>query len=124
MEIMEVCTKPEKLGLMNLIEYIQSEETYSSYEKIGIIVDSDLENLKSYNSRSTPIFDSFFLPQGLHLIYGTSDTGKDLFANQMLKYADIVSSQCLKELEKGRIPINTNKINSKYYSTYRRLVPK
>ena len=124
MDFMDVCTKPENLGWMKLIEYIQSEEKYSSYEKIGIIVDSDLENLKSYNSRSTQLFDSFFLPHRLRLIYGTSDAGKDLFANQMLKYADIVSSQCLKELEKGRVPINTNKTNSKYYSTYRRLVPK
>jgi len=121
---MEVRDRPENLGWMKLIEHIQSEDKYSEYEQIGIIVDSDLENLKSYNSNITPIFDNFYLPQKFQLIYASSDTGKDLFANQMLKYADKASSQCLKELEKGQISINVNQIINKHYLTYRRLLPK
>ena len=104
-ELMEVRIKPENFGWVLLIEYIQSKSRYQRFEKVGIIVDSDLGNLKSYNSRDKAIFESFYLPEKYQLIYASSDAGKDLFANQMLKYADKVSTQCLKALMEGVIPL-------------------
>lgn len=124
MEFIEVQYKPENFGWIKLIEHIESEIKYSRYNKIGIIVDSDLENIKLYNSHQSTIYENFFLPKRMQLIYASSDSGRDLFANQMLKYADKASTQCLVELEKGNIPINTKTVISKYCSGYRHLLPK
>ncbi|MHB8222677.1 MAG: hypothetical protein ACYDHV_07520, partial [Desulfurivibrionaceae bacterium] len=110
------------IGWMLLIKHIQSEIKYTKFNKIGIIVDSDLGNLKEYNSRNQPIFDNFLLPEKFQLIYASSDTGKDLFANKMLKYADKASSLCLEALRDGTIPLNTKIVENQHYSGIRYLV--
>ncbi|PKN21766.1 MAG: hypothetical protein CVU68_06425 [Deltaproteobacteria bacterium HGW-Deltaproteobacteria-3] len=121
-ELTEIRMKPENIGWMLLIKHIQSEIKYTKFNNIGIIVDSDLGNLKEYNSRNQPIFDNFLLPEKFQLIYASSDTGKDLFANKMLKYADKASSLCLEALRDGTIPLNTKIVENQHYSGIRYLV--
>lgn len=87
-----------------------------------MIVDSYLGNLKSFNSRTNPIFEDFYLPQKYQLIYASSDTGKDLFTNFTLKQADKASTKCLKSLIDGNIPMNPKRVRSSFYSGIRYLV--
>ena len=123
-ELLEVRGKPENLGWVLVIDHINKSYKYQVFTKIGLIVDSDLGNLKLYNSREKPIFENFYLPKRFQLIYASSDTGKDLFSNQMLKYADKASTQCLEALNNGVIPLNTKRIRTKYYSGIRHLYSK
>lgn len=124
LEFTGIKSKPENVGWMMLIDYIDFKMKDIIEKKIGIIVDSDFENLKNYNLRTHPIYGKFCLPKNIKLIYASSDVGKDLFPNQMLKLADKASNIFLKELESGRIPFNNERINGAPYIGYRRLIPK
>jgi hypothetical protein len=124
MEFTDIKSMPENVGWMMLIDYLHFKMKDIRGKKIGIIVDSNLENLNNYNLRILPIYGNFFLPENIKLIYASSDVGKDLFPNQMLKLADKASNMCLKELESGRIAFNNKKINGAPYKAYRRLIPK
>lgn len=120
-ELMEVRNKPENLGWFLVIDHINKETKFKRFERVGIIVDSDLGSIKLYNSKEKPIFEKFYLPERFQLIYASSDTGQELLANRMLKYADKASNQCLMALKDGVVPINSKKVINKSYSGIRRL---
>jgi hypothetical protein len=124
MEFLEVKSKPENLGWMMLIDYITSPLRDFFKKRIGIIVDSDLGKLNQYNLRKSPIYEEVLLPKNIQLIYASSDVGRDLFPNQMLKLADRASARCLNALESGHIPFNSERIEGAPYLGYRRLLSK
>lgn len=68
-------------------------------EKIAIIVDSDLDNIKSYNSREKEIIEGFKLPDNITLQYATSNV-KDTVANKAIDYCDKEANRRLKKIEK------------------------
>ena len=122
-ECINIQSSPENLGWMLVIDHIQSTKRFNDFRKIGVIVDSDLDNLKAYNAREKPFFDNFYLPERFHFIYASSDIGRDQFANSMMKFADQASSQCLKALMERGIPLNKEEVKSPYYEGIRHLVP-
>ena len=122
MEFTEVKSKPENLAWMMLIDYLTSPSKHMLNKRIGLIVDSDLGNLNQYNLRISPIYERFFLPKNIQLIYASSDVGREFFPNQMLKLADKASNMCLKALEAGDIPFNTEKMEGMPYRGYRLLL--
>ena len=124
MEFIEAKYKPENLGWMMLINYLTSSMRDILKKRIGIIVDSDLGNLNQYNLRTSPIYGEVFLPKNIQLIYASSEVGRDLFPNQMLKFADNASTIFLRALESGHIPLNNKRIEGAPYLGYRRLIPK
>ncbi len=123
MEFIEIKTKPENLGWMMLIDLLISKVSKFIEKRIGIIVDSDLENLNHYNLRTLPIYEGFFLPKKIKLIYASCDGGMEFFSNKMLRLADKVSKNMLDELESGRIPFNNERIEGAPYLGYRHLIP-
>ncbi len=124
MEFIEVKSKPENLGWMMLIDYITLSLKDILMKRIGMIVDSDLGNVNQYNLRNSPIYEEVLLPKNIKLIYASSDVGRDLFPNQMLKLADKASTICLRAIESGAIPFNDERIEGAPYRGYRRLIPK
>ncbi len=85
----DVKEKAENLAWMVWIEKLLENPDYIRDLKLGIIVDSDLGNIENYNSRKTPIFDNFFLPPNIELIYASSDSGsREFIANAALKQTD------------------------------------
>ncbi len=51
--------KIENRNWKQVIEFILQHKNYQQGERIGIIVDSDLENIDSFNSRQKPIIPDF-----------------------------------------------------------------
>lgn len=93
----------ERAGWALVIELIYNSANYSTYERIGIIVDAYLGDLPSYNSRKKPIVPGVFLPERFSLLYASADTGGEYFANQMLSHADRAAKICLAKIEDGTI---------------------
>ena len=84
--------KFENLAWKMVIEGICAAPNFKKTNKIALIVDSDLGNIKSYNSYSKPIFKKFYLPKNFQIIYASSDSGKENIANQMITLADKVAN--------------------------------
>ena len=76
----------EKLGWYMLIESIEDKPEYFP-GKIGIVVDSELDKLDSYNERNTPYFEDHFLPEGMEFIYATADSGSN-YLNKLMRLCD------------------------------------
>jgi hypothetical protein len=121
MEFMDVEAKPENLGWAMLVEHVETSDEYKRFNRVGLIVDSDLDSLKGYNAGEA-IYGSLFLPPRIKLIYASCDSGGEFFATQMLRFADSVASRCLDELEAGRVALNTKTIEGAPYKSYRHLV--
>ncbi len=87
--------KEENIAWMTAIELIQKNPVVTENLKIGIIVDSDLGNIDRYNNRESPIYGNFYLPANMHLVYASTDGGKEYAANRLISLADKESSKLL-----------------------------
>ena len=92
-EFWNVCGKPENHGWWKILQAI----TQQSSEFSGIIVDSDLGQHEAFNSRQLPIFDDYFLPENLTLIYASDTGAPELVATQLIKHCDNLASELFKE---------------------------
>lgn len=124
LEFMQVTSKPEQLGWLVALNNIKDDPQYDSFARIGLIVDSDLQNLCKYNDRKLAIFENSFLPDRFTLIYASADVGSEYFANQFIREADKAASQILNLLERGVIPINEKRIEAAPFAAFRRIKPK
>jgi len=124
LEFMQVTSKPEQLGWLVAINNIRSDSQYDSFSRIGLIVDSDLQNLRKYNDRELPIFENSFLPDRITLVYASADAGNEYFANRFIRAADQAASQTLNLLERGVIPINEKRVEAAPFAAFRRIKPK
>ena len=84
-----------------------------------MIVDSELERLKEMNARALPVDSGEFLPEGVTLIYASSDAGKESVLNSALSIADAASTQIFTALERGDIGMNTVASGIPAFSTFR-----
>ncbi|MBL0742625.1 hypothetical protein [Chryseolinea lacunae] len=80
-------------------------ENYNRFEenrslKTTIVVDSDLGLLDKYNNRNLPIYQDFFLPPNISLVYASADVSNDTIINKMITFCDEESSRSLKDVEK------------------------
>ena len=111
--------KPELIGWKTVIEMLQANPVYRSTMKIGIIVDSDLDNLDSYNNRVLPISDGFYLPQNFTLIYASSDNATESVANRLLKVAHATASRVLRQICERGDEENLSVVENRRYSHFR-----
>ena len=74
---------------------------YSENLRIGLVVDSDLNNIEKFNSRALPIHEDYFLPKNISLIYASVDTGSDYVLNKLIIICDREASLQLDSIEKG-----------------------
>lgn len=98
--------KPENFGWLAALETLARRGFVKVGQRVGIIVDSDLGNLRAYNERTLAVDSGQLLPTGVQLIYATADSGKENVVNFALGIADSAASQCLTALETGRVPFN------------------
>ena len=75
--------KIENKNWVQLIKYILAHPNYNSAQKVGLIVDSDLGNLKSYNNGTLPLDEGYYLPPNFEMIYA-SDRANDNILNQVM----------------------------------------
>lgn len=88
LEFRNVIDSHEKYAWRKYIQLIMANPAYKPNIKIGIIVDSDLENIPKYNLRKMPIVENFVLPDHFELLYASSDTGKEFLANRLIAECD------------------------------------
>jgi hypothetical protein len=79
---------PEKSGWRMFIELLVSHRKVDPRHRIALIVDHDLDNLDSYNRRSIPVYEDFFLPENIDLIYAAADGGTDFLGARLIRMAD------------------------------------
>lgn len=96
LEMWNVIGKPENMGWWQILQAIKkSSQDYSG--RIGLIVDSDLENHEKFNSREIPILHDFFLPDNVNIIYASDRGGAEHLSTRMIKYCHDLASDLYKE---------------------------
>lgn len=57
-------------------------------KRVVLVVDSDYQRLREMSERKLPIYDDYFLPENVNLIYATADAGKEWWINRLICAAD------------------------------------
>lgn len=85
LELWNVVCKPENMGWYQILSAISANpDQYAG--KIALIVDSDLGNHQSFNNRELPIFDDFYLPKNVTIVYASDKGGAEHLSSKMIKY--------------------------------------
>jgi hypothetical protein len=100
-------------------EVLQAEGSIRENTKVGMIVDSDLGNLDSYNTQKMPVCSGQMLPNNVTLIYASSDNKNDSIVNRIIAIADEASSLVLDAIARGSIHPSRNAHGSELFESYR-----
>jgi hypothetical protein len=92
----EIRKSPEKLSWMAWLKELYSRPEFQRRPSVAIVVDHDLDKLESYNLGLIPIYDAYFLPAGVKLIYASADNPNETLANKLISKADKCASKYLK----------------------------
>lgn len=87
--------KAENIAWVQVIQAIRRNLTYKPHFQIGLIVDSDLENLDRYNNRELPVYSDFYLPEKMKFIYASSKPAQETYTSTMIAVADREAGGCL-----------------------------
>jgi hypothetical protein len=90
----------EHIGWANLI--IQIADHPEIPKPIGLIVDCDLDRLTHINLRAEALFGTFYLPEGIQLIYGSSERGtREFIANAAMAHCDRLATELLSRVRRA-----------------------
>lgn len=70
-------------------------------KRIGLVTDCNLGNIEKYNNKEIPLYENYFLPDNIKLIYASADSGSENLFNILLKDADDLATAILNELLKN-----------------------
>lgn len=106
---------PELVGWRELMNRICDSSAYSSGEKVGIIVDSELSKIGAFNQRTEPVLGEHYLPEAFEILYASADVGADYVHNKLLRICDRTSSRILEYVaENAEILQNMEAIESPF----------
>jgi len=88
----------EKRGWARVVKIVTGSPRYRSGERVALLTDHDLGNLRRYENREAPLYRNTYLPEGFKLIYTTADTGAQ-DVNQLVRICDKHAARILHELE-------------------------
>jgi len=89
---------PEGLAWLGIIRRLRREGRQGQAARQGIIVDSHLDAIGSYNELRAPVVGNLYLPDNIDLIFATGDSGCDQFtSNKMMAACDSYSRRAWKE---------------------------
>jgi len=91
-------TLPERIGWRLAMGAIMDTEEYVNGESFGVIVDSELGNISSFNKRESEILHQFNLPDRMTMIYGSSDKKTDSAINGLMHLTDKTSNAIHKQI--------------------------
>lgn len=84
-ETWNVVEKPENHGWWQILNAI-AEQPELFTGKIALVVDSDLGEHASFNTREKPIFLNYYLPANVTIIYGSESGAPDQLTTKFIKY--------------------------------------
>ena len=119
LEFRNVTCKAENLGWKEAIKGICNSPHYTTDQNIALVVDSDLGNLKAFNSKEMPIVGEYYLPKNFTLVYASADAGSENIANTMLKVSDQISNVILKRIKEENSSVGLSKSVNNYFSHMR-----
>lgn len=119
LEFVNIVGFPERVGWVMSICQLRKDKFLPAAGRIALVVDSDLAALASFNARKAPIADNFFLPDGIEIVYASSDVGREYCANKLLHAADQVAGFVLDDLMAGKVPLNRNNIQGFPFKAFR-----
>ena len=108
----------ENLAWQEFIEAIQAKRELQS-GKIGLIVDSYLDNHNAFNERMLPVYDNFFLPERFTILYGSADVGQESLINRMIRHSDRGAAFLMKYLKQNESAEGLLPVEGKPYSHIR-----
>ena len=119
LEFINLSVHPENFGWLAAWGHLSVEGKIDEHMKTGMIVDSDLGNLNSYNQRKAPLVGVNYLPPNVQLIYASGETARGNFVNKSLAIADSASVQTLDAVEQGIRPFNERPYKTPWFEGYR-----
>ncbi len=99
-EYHDVSGNPEMLNILKVSNDVLPNDGKDNALRLAFITDSELGSLDEFNSREKPIYQDHFLPDGVHLLYASSDTGREV-VNQLVRLCDKGASDYLSRIENG-----------------------
>ena len=122
-EINEVCStvNPERVGLHLLIQHIIKNSGYNLKHRIKIVVDSELNLHKKFNDQEMPYYSTCYLPDNIQVMYASTDTGKELLANQIISYCDKMANKTSKYFKDKKIKLNSRNNGNHLFRGFRRI---
>lgn len=84
-ELHNVTVSPERLGWSFVARSIVNRQPNS---RIALIVDSEFSELSAINRREQPLLADYMLPDGVELLYASTDAGGGYLANDLLRACD------------------------------------
>ena len=97
----------EKVGWVVALAELQKSGPFKKTEKVALIVDSDLSHHSDYNSRRSPLVPGIYLPDNVTLVYASADKRDDV-TNYLIRWADSMNQQALKQLNNQTLPWDTS----------------
>jgi hypothetical protein len=85
---------PELVGWSELINRLGGSLTLQRGDKVGVIVDSELNQLGAFNRRTAPVLGGQYLPDGFEFLYASSDSSEHV-QNKLLRICDRTSTRVL-----------------------------
>ena len=87
---------PERFAVWDLIRRFMMSELYCPKISVGIITDTDLDDINKICNRTLPIWENNFLPKGFDIIYAR-ETAEN-FLNSSIKVCDVYADKFWKEI--------------------------
>lgn len=117
----ELKLEPENFGWVTALAALRRHGFFTATDRVGVVVDSDLGNLRAYNERTLPLVEGQFLPPNATLLYASADTGKENLINRALVMADTTASLTLQGLETGIIPMLNLSVPTPIFDGFREI---
>ena len=116
--------KEENLAWMQIAKAITTHSEYQN-QKVALLVDSDLGNHDQFNKRELPIFDNYYLPPNITLIYASADGGKEILINRLISFCDKKSNEFLQYIASNEVTPNMNnaKVEGRPYTHFDQWCP-
>lgn len=113
--------KFENLVWQEVIRAIQESGQYSG--NIAIVVDSDFDNLESYNNKDEPVYGDFYLPENFEFLYATAEknTKNDSILNGLMTECDKAAGRML-DRERISNPEGLKNFTDKPYTAFRQWI--
>ena len=112
---------PEVIGWNLFLSRKIIADHFVNGRRLGLVVDSELGALDSINSKASPYYENYFLPNYVSLIYASADSGNEYIANRLITHCDSGAKKILEHIEKNQLEIPILNNGDKNFSGFREI---
>lgn len=118
MDTFDYEAKAERLAWREFIKLIVKGDSYKGNDTFGIIVDSELGEIPEINSRKIPLYEDYYLPERMYLIYASADKS-DTVQNCIIQKCDQLATDRIDFLEQRYTSDEFEKVAKNYNKIFR-----